>query len=133
VVVVEARAVTSGATGRNGGHILELPYEEYDLQVALLGREQAKKVVSFRLAHLKELLHFSETVLSAEAAAACEIRSVEIVDAALDESAWEKVKREMKHFLEDFPECEDEWKLWEKEEAREVCPFRLLAEVSDRN
>jgi glycine/D-amino acid oxidase-like deaminating enzyme len=125
VVVLEARAVSSGATGRNGGHILELPYEEYDLQVALLGREQAKKLVSFRLSHLKELLQFSKTVLSAEAAADCEIRPVEIVDAVLEESVWRKVKTEVKHFLKDFPECEDEWKLWDKEEAQEVwspCP-----------
>lgn len=118
--MLEARAITSGATGRNGGHILDLPYEEYDLQVSLLGREQAKKVVAFRMAHLEELLNFSKTVLSAEAAADCEIRSVETVDAVFDEKTWHNVKVEVKHFLEDFPECKNKWKIWEKEEARKV-------------
>lgn len=60
VVVAEARTIASGATGCNGGHVLELPFEEYEMELAMLGREEAKKLMRFRLGHLREMIAFTE-------------------------------------------------------------------------
>lgn len=120
VVVAEARTITSGATGRNGGHILEVPYEGYDLQVSLLGREATKAIVQFRLDHLAELVGMSKMQMTEKAANESEIRVVEMADAVFDQAQWDKVKIQLASFLEDFPEQRTKWKVCEKDEARKV-------------
>lgn len=120
VVIADARNICSGATGRNGGHILELPYEEYDLEVALIGKEAAKKLIQFRLDHLGEMLHFVKTELSEEAAKKSDIRTVEVVDAFFDLQHWIDTKSQLRRFLEAFPEQTDKWTIWEGEEAQKV-------------
>ena len=120
VVIAEARTLTSGATGRNGGHILELPYEDYDFEVSMLGTEAARKLFQFRLDHLDEILDFVKTELSEEAAKASEIRVVEVVDAILGSELWEETKAQLARFLETFPKHVDKWKVREGDDARKV-------------
>jgi glycine/D-amino acid oxidase-like deaminating enzyme len=127
VLVAEARTITSGATGRNGGHIVEVPYEDYDFHVSLMGRSATKEIVQFRLDHLAELVETSKSQMTEKAANESEIRVVEVADAAFDQTQWNKVKRQLASFLEDFPEQRTKWKALEKDEARKVNvskPFR---------
>lgn len=120
VTVAEARTICSGATGRNGGHILELPYDDYDMEVSLLGKAAAKKLIQFRIDHLSEILHFVKTELSEEAAKKCEIRKVEVVDAFHDLKEWEVAKAQLGRFFQTFPEEVNEWSIFERDEARKV-------------
>ncbi|GMG04823.1 unnamed protein product [Aspergillus oryzae] len=59
VVMLEARDTCTGATGRNGGHILETVEEFADWE-ALYGLEAAKALMRFRLAHLAEILKVAD-------------------------------------------------------------------------
>lgn len=130
VTIVEARTLTSGATGRNNGHILEVPYEEFDLEVSLLGLEAAKKMARFRLAHLDDLMQYARTELSAEAQAKSEIRKVEVVDAIFDSKLWEETKGSLARFQAALPKEGQEWKAWEGEEVKVSILQRVILKTA---
>lgn len=129
IVVAEARTITSGGTGRNGGHIIELPYEDYDFQVSMLGRSATKEIVQFRLDHLAEMVDVSKTQMNEKAAKESELRILEAADAVFDKAQWNKVKRQVSSFLEDFPEQKGKWKVLEKDEARKVYTCTLMGNI----
>ncbi|KAJ7088376.1 hypothetical protein B0H15DRAFT_1022408 [Mycena belliarum] len=60
VVMLEARDVCSGATGRNGGHVSPNTYQEYAQLGRKYGARAAQAIVRFRLAHLPALLSAAE-------------------------------------------------------------------------
>ena len=119
VVMLEARSVCSGATGRNGGHVKVSPWEVVkELKLRGITGERAMKIVEFQRRHLQDLLDFCE----AEGMEAAELREVETVDLFVDGERWEDAKN-----------CMDEdkgvdWglRVWEGEEAREVCRLYFL-------
>jgi len=53
--VLEARGICSGATGRNGGRIYCTAFQDYDKYSKLFGKEAAKDIVLFELAHWPEI------------------------------------------------------------------------------
>ncbi|KAI0717510.1 FAD dependent oxidoreductase [Cerioporus squamosus] len=55
IVMLEARDVCSGATGRNGGHINPPLYHDYSELKGLYGEHAAKVVIAFRRSHITEL------------------------------------------------------------------------------
>ncbi|TFK89268.1 FAD dependent oxidoreductase [Polyporus arcularius HHB13444] len=55
IVMLEARDVCSGATGRNGGHINPPLYHDYSELKELYGEHAAKVVIAFRRSHITEL------------------------------------------------------------------------------
>ncbi|RPD70826.1 FAD dependent oxidoreductase [Lentinus tigrinus ALCF2SS1-7] len=55
IVMLEAREVCSGATGRNGGHINPPLYHDYNELKQLYGEHAAKVVIAFRRFHITEL------------------------------------------------------------------------------
>lgn len=55
VVILEARDACSGATGRNGGHVLETA-DEYGDFVDHYGLDAGRKIMAFRLRHLNEIM-----------------------------------------------------------------------------
>ncbi|KAF9448837.1 DAO-domain-containing protein [Macrolepiota fuliginosa MF-IS2] len=57
VVMLEARDACSGATGRNGGHITPVLYQDYAQLKKQHGAQIAAQIIRFRLSHLTELLH----------------------------------------------------------------------------
>ena len=119
VVLLEARTITSGATGRNGGHIKETPFHEYEELAHRFGKNEAKKLVKFRLSHLDALVDFT-TELGEDALRASEIRKVLTVDAFFDQVFWEGAKEMLNRFLDDFPEEAGKYKTYEKRDAAEV-------------
>ncbi|KAI0358848.1 FAD dependent oxidoreductase [Trametes cingulata] len=66
IVMLEARDVCSGATGRNGGHINPPLYHDYNELEEKFGVHVAKVMIAFRRAHLTELLRIAteEGILS---------------------------------------------------------------------
>ncbi|KAI0761166.1 FAD dependent oxidoreductase [Trametes elegans] len=59
IVILEAREVCSGATGRNGGHVNPPLYHDYTELKDKFGEHTARVMVAFRRAHLTELLRIA--------------------------------------------------------------------------
>jgi hypothetical protein len=82
----------SGATGRNGGHILETAEEFADLEDKH-GPDAAKKIMRFRLAHLREMLDTAEEYgLTKE----CQARRVQFLSVYFDEDGWEDARERVR-------------------------------------
>jgi glycine/D-amino acid oxidase-like deaminating enzyme len=120
ITILEARSLTSGATGRNGGHCKEDPYDDYEDLKELYGKEGARRVVKFRLAQLDALVEVTERLGEDAAKVSC-LRRVDGLDAFYDEDAWERVKQKVNDYLEDFPEEKDVWVVHEGDDINEVC------------
>ncbi|OLN86622.1 putative oxidoreductase OrdL 1 [Colletotrichum chlorophyti] len=100
VVVLEARRMCEGATGRNGGHIKASPHEFFPRHKKRLGGEGAARLTRF-------LLRTAEAVLEVggeEGREAAECRVVETVDFFLDQEGFEKVTKEVEDFKKWVPE-----------------------------
>jgi glycine/D-amino acid oxidase-like deaminating enzyme len=117
VVILEARQVCSGATGRNGGHIKCSPYLTYSELKAVLGPEKAKRVLHFQLKHLATILELVE----AEGLAEAEARQVETVDLFIDQTMWDKAQDMVLELRQEVPECAQDTIIWDAKQAQEVC------------
>ncbi|RAK95304.1 NAD(P)/FAD-dependent oxidoreductase [Aspergillus ibericus CBS 121593] len=115
VVILEARSICSGATGRNGGHILETAEEFADLE-DLYGREEARKIMNFRLAHLREILATAEEYgLTKD----CQARKVQFLSVYFNEKGWKDARDRLRRLKEGLPEETKEWTAYEREEIPE--------------
>lgn len=127
VVILEARDVCSGATGRNGGHILETAEEFADLE-DMHGTDAAKKILKFRLAHLREMLDTAEEYGLTEH---CQARRVQFLSVYFDEDGWEDARERVRRLKAGLPEETMEWKIYEREEIpEEFCLPRALGIVA---
>jgi hypothetical protein len=118
ITVLEARQICSGATGRNGGHIKVVPYEDFDRFTKKLGRVRAIELVRFQLRHLDCLVGLCES----EGWDVAECRVVDTTDLFLE--SFVEAKRKVYELREWIPEVEAT--LWEAEEARAVRFLCLL-------
>ncbi|KAJ5225270.1 hypothetical protein N7468_006495 [Penicillium chermesinum] len=109
VAVLEARDICSGATGRNGGHILETA-DEYAELVDLHGEEAARKIIGFRLSHLAEMLSVAEEMGLTEETQA---RKVQFLSAYFGEQPWKDALERFQRFKEGMPEEAAEWTAYE--------------------
>ncbi|EAU36654.1 predicted protein [Aspergillus terreus NIH2624] len=112
IVILEARDVCSGATGRNGGHILETA-EDFTEFEATFGLDIAKRIMKFRLAHRPELLEVAEEYDLTEKA---QVRKVQFLSVHFDEERWRASASCIQRFKECMPDEAAEWKLIEKED-----------------
>lgn len=113
VVVLEARQVCGGATGRNGGHIKTAPYEVYGMMKKRIGKERALEVVRFQMRHLGVLLELGDEFPLGE------VREVETVDLFLGEGLYRKAVGEVEE-LKGLIGGEFEAKVCEGAEARKM-------------
>jgi glycine/D-amino acid oxidase-like deaminating enzyme len=117
VVLLEARTICSGATGRNGGHILETA-DEYAEIADDCGVDDARKIMKFRLAHLKEMLAVAEELGLTEEAQA---RKVQFLSAYFGDEKWKAALERLRRFKEDMPEESAGWTSYEGDAIPEVC------------
>ncbi|KAJ0124593.1 fad dependent oxidoreductase [Diaporthe amygdali] len=98
VIVLEARQLCSGATGRNGGHIKASPHEVFHTLVHKQGwdRGRAARICAFQLSHLDVLTELARAEGIEDVS---ECREVETVDFAVDEATDERMKGMMEDFL----------------------------------
>ena len=116
VLLLEARDFCSGATGRNGGHILETADEFADLEVTY-GLEAAVKITRFRLSQRAALLEVARELGISEE---CQARNVEFVGAYFDEEAWQDAKVRVQRLKSALPTETEAWKIIDREEIPKV-------------
>jgi hypothetical protein len=120
VLLLEAREFCSGATGRNGGHILETADEFDDLETTY-GTEAAVKLTRFRLSQRGALLEVASKLgISDE----CQARNVEFVGAYFDEEAWQDAKVRVQRLKNAMPKETEAWKTIDREE---IPPVSLIS------
>ncbi|RAH84403.1 putative FAD dependent oxidoreductase [Aspergillus japonicus CBS 114.51] len=118
VVILDGREVCHGATGRNGGHILETA-EEFSYFEETYGVETAIRTMRFRLAHLAELLRVADEYGLSEVAQA---RKVQFLSVHFDDEKWVETVRSIRRLKECMPAETVEWKIFEKSEIpKEFC------------
>ncbi|KAK7457488.1 hypothetical protein CaCOL14_001490 [Colletotrichum acutatum] len=102
VVVLEARSLCAGATGRNGGHVKASPHELFTKLAKYFGKEGAARLTQFAL-------RTAEAVLEVGGEAGREVaecRRVETVDFFLDDEGFEAGKKEVEELRGWVPEVE---------------------------
>jgi glycine/D-amino acid oxidase-like deaminating enzyme len=107
--MLEARTVCSGATGRNGGHILETA-DDYAEFADIFGVDAARKVIRFRLAHLKEMLAVAEEL---DITTETQARKVQFLSVYFGDEPWKAALERMHRFKEGMPEEAAEWTSYE--------------------
>jgi glycine/D-amino acid oxidase-like deaminating enzyme len=117
IVVLEAREICSGATGRNGGQIKVVPYDAYVRIKKRLGSKAARKIVEFQMRHLQHLLDVARD----EGWDGAECRKVETVDVFFHGDSWMKARKAVDSLRGEWKAVGDEIKVWDKEEAIEAC------------
>ncbi|CAI7586362.1 unnamed protein product [Penicillium viridicatum] len=127
VVMLEARTVCSGATGRNGGHILETA-DEYSEFADAFGVEAARKLIRFRLAHLQEMLTVADQLgITTETQA----RKVQFLSVYFGDEPWKAALERMHRFKEGMPEESAEWRSYEGDAIpRELCLTRARGVIA---
>ncbi|KAK6352279.1 hypothetical protein TWF730_009109 [Orbilia blumenaviensis] len=117
VVLLEARGPCTGATGRNGGHIKEGPYEEYPRLKRIYGNEIAARILRFRLRHLEEL-----KAVAKEEGEDClqesEVREVTGTDVYFDHDVMKEGVERLEEWKRENPEMGREWGVWDQETTR---------------
>jgi hypothetical protein len=119
IVILEARAAISGATGRNGGHIKASPWADYHDLKELFGKESGMKIIRFRMAHLD--VFCEEAAKMGEEGKRGLVRRTKALSTSYSKKAWEGSKMRLKVFLEDFPEEKGKWEAIEDRETLRVC------------
>ncbi|RDW78377.1 hypothetical protein BP5796_06229 [Coleophoma crateriformis] len=115
VVMLEAREITSGATGRNGGHIKTAPYELFYLMKEKLGVDQAKKIVQYQMI----LLDLLPKLAKEKGWHKAEARKVETVDLFFDDKMFEKARQWADELRIHMPEYYNDIRFWDAKEAQE--------------
>jgi glycine/D-amino acid oxidase-like deaminating enzyme len=84
VVMVEAREICSGATGRNGGHTKAASYRSYMQHAEELGKEEALKIARLEYANIVETHRMAEDM-----GIHCESQLCDTVDMIYDKATFE--------------------------------------------
>jgi hypothetical protein len=119
IAVLEARTLTSCATGRNGGHLISDAAYEFPDYVANLGLPEAIKIARFSLAciaRVKEVI----ASLGEEVKQRSKIRDVASISLVKDNETLCHVKQALALFTEALPDLKSDYLLMEGEEALKV-------------
>jgi hypothetical protein len=103
---------------RNGGHITPVLYGEYTDLKKEYGKETAKKIIRFRLAHLSEYLAVAEEEGLMKDS---QCREVDAFDVYQDPTLFQKAKSLLATYREDLPEESKHYKTYEDLESIKVC------------
>ncbi|KAJ7751918.1 nucleotide-binding domain-containing protein [Mycena maculata] len=114
VVMLEARDVCSGATGRNGGHVSPNTYQDYSLLERKYGTSAAQAIIRFRLAHLPALLEVAEEEGLLEDSQA---RTVEQFDVYLQDPVFREAREALRVYVDALPEQREKHTTQEDEAA----------------
>lgn len=101
IVMIDAREICSGATGRNGGHTKAASYRTYLQYKEELGKEEALKIARLEYANIIEA-----HALAKELDIDCENQVCNTVDIIYDQQTFEEGKKAIKELQADANEEE---------------------------
>ncbi|MCJ1354493.1 MAG: hypothetical protein MMC33_004482 [Icmadophila ericetorum] len=116
IVMLEARTVCNGATGRNGGHTKCASYRSFLYNLQTLGEAEAVKTARFEYNCMKAVHTFAR-----EKHIQCDSWEGDTVDVMYDEDQWEEANRaakEMKRLMGDKDPAAA-YKFWSEKETEE--------------
>lgn len=118
LLVLDARSVCDGATGRNGGHCKVVPHEELAKLTPRFGAERAAALVRFQMRHLECLREICELVDQEGGGTETEFREVETVDLYIEKDVFDDAKGKVEAMRAVMPEVDV--KVWAADSARKV-------------
>ncbi|EKM60536.1 uncharacterized protein PHACADRAFT_246535 [Phanerochaete carnosa HHB-10118-sp] len=116
VLMLEARDVCSGATGRNGGHINPPLWNDWNYLKAQYGEKDARILNSFRLAHVRELqaIASQEDILKES-----QVRVTEHLEVFFTQDDFTEECEALEEWKGDVPEVAQEYIAYADTEAQE--------------
>ncbi|KAI1024290.1 hypothetical protein LB504_005157 [Fusarium proliferatum] len=148
IVVLEARTLTSGATGRNGGQLVSPVGHLYKTMCKRHGEETAKEICRFSFMNIRRIMDMLDK-LNPELQESSEIRHVHKVMVAGDEETWKASKESLESFREAIPSHQTIHRVTEQDglakefnvrnghgvidhPAGAVWPYRLITGIFER-
>jgi monoamine oxidase len=120
IVVLDARSICGGATGRNGGHCKGETWGDYVSLREKYGNDGAQRIQRFRRTSLKDLLFIDKEYCEGKG----DVRNVDTLDCFYTEDGWEGAKEKLAAWRdamgEDGERKEYTHRIWEGEVARNV-------------
>ena len=150
IVLLEARSISSGATGRNGGHLTSSAVEDYPALVEQFGKPMAKKIAQFTFRNVERVYELSSS-FGESIQRASEARRVEGLGTFLDDSI-DHCTKAIALFEEENPDWKGRYRIIDAKDTRSsefekqpinstgaivgpagaIWPYRLVANVFDQ-
>ncbi|KAK0386921.1 hypothetical protein NLU13_5234 [Sarocladium strictum] len=148
VTVFEARTLVSGATGRNGGHLVTASGHTFGPLAAEHGVEAAKQITRFSIMNIEHVMKMVRE-MDQDLQDYCQIRNVRKVMAVRDEETWAAAKQSVEDFQAAVPEYRNYHRIvsrsdvpgrWNvkgcagavEHDAGAIWPYRLLTGIFER-
>ncbi|RFN53481.1 FAD dependent oxidoreductase superfamily protein [Fusarium flagelliforme] len=148
VTVLEARTLVSGATGRNGGHLVTAAGHTFGPLAQQHGLEAAKQITRFSVLNIQHVMDMVKA-MDKEVQENCQIRDVRKVMAVGDDETWAAARNSVLAFQKNVPECSTYHRIVEAEDVPErwnikgasgavehdagaIWPYRLLTGIYER-
>ncbi|KAK1709508.1 uncharacterized protein CLUP02_04847 [Colletotrichum lupini] len=145
VTILEARTLVSGATGRNGGHLVTASGHTYGPIAAQHGVEAAKQITRFSILNVERIMRMVRD-MDPETQERCQIRDVLKVMAVGDDETWVAAKSSVLGFKKAVPEHSQYHRIIERDDVPErwnikdasgavehnagaIWPYRLLMRI----
>lgn len=119
VVVLEARTLTSGATGRNGGQLVSPVGHLYTTLCKRHGQKTALEMCRFSFMNIERVLGMLDE-LDPSLKAMSELRHVYKIMVAGDKDTWEACKESLQAFRNAMPEHQTTHRVTEQDQLSEV-------------
>lgn len=118
VTVFEARTLTSGATGRNGGLLTSFVVGDFKLISEHYGLEQATKIARYANRTLEKMHQLANS--NPEFKEASDVRRLQDVIICQDDASWQEAKESWRLYEENVPEDKGKAQFLTSEEAEAV-------------
>ena len=117
--MLEARGSVSGATGRNGGHLVSDSDSIFPALVKAVGLELAVETVRFSEANIRRLRELVDQ-LDLEDRQATEFRNVTTSTAFEDRESFDKAVEAVRQLIKAYPNGDLKYKVSKQEDATKV-------------
>lgn len=119
VTVLEARTLVSGATGRNGGHLVTASGHTFGPLAQQHGLEAAQQITRFSVLNIQHVMDMVKA-MDKEVQEDCQIRDVRKVMAVGDDETWAAARNSVLAFQKNVPECSAYHRIVDADEVPEV-------------